>query len=79
MCGRYTFREDAPEYYERALNTEFPGVQPRSNIKPMNLAPVIRLTQDEPVIEAIQWSLVPFWPETPTLKLSPCSEGQYLT
>lgn len=73
MCGRYTFRKDTPEYYERVLNAQFPGimgVMPRYNIAPGQENSVIHISPQGSTWNYFWWGLVPHWSKSPTTKYS---------
>lgn len=64
MCGRFALYHDraalTKHLYVRQVAVEF---QPRYNIAPTQaVAAVLRPPErDEPVLDALQWGLVPFW------------------
>ena len=67
MCGRYTL---TPE--QKTINRHFkvkPGHymhEPRYNIAPSQLAPVI-VSEQENVMKMMKWGLVPYWAKDPKI------------
>ena len=63
MCGRYTLTI-TPEMLRTLVNFETtPNLQPRYNIAPTQMAPVVRPAADggAPRIDMLRWGLVPSW------------------
>jgi putative SOS response-associated peptidase YedK len=60
MCGRFTL-EPTARFYERFdLANRLPELQPRYNIAPGTLVPVI-VAQDENRVMLMRWGLIPHW------------------
>ena len=63
MCGRFT--QKAPwEKVKKEFAAKTTGsdlFQPRYNIAPMQIVPVVRDAESERVISALKWGLVPSW------------------
>ena len=67
MCGRYTQRHTAAEVAERFdLDAAPDFIQPRYNIAPTQVVPVIA-ERDGRTALACKWGLVPFWSKDPAL------------
>ena len=66
MCGRYSQSETLSKLVKRfELKGPLPeDLQPRYNIAPSQLAPVVVL-QEEPRLELFQWGLIPAWMKDP--------------
>src|SRR6185295_11641100 len=62
MCGRYTLTQTL-EMLRRLLEfNELPNLEPRWNIAPTQLAPVVRLGDDgQRHLALLRWGLVPRW------------------
>ena len=67
MCGRYTLAADA-ESIQLAFNLEDVSVweQPRYNIAPSQLVPVIT-NRDPNELQLLKWGLVPSWAKDPAI------------
>lgn len=62
MCGRYDLNEHPAVIRLRFQLGLLPELQPRYNIAPGQLAPIVRLTADaEPACAMLRWGLIPFW------------------
>lgn len=63
MCGRFT--QAAPwEKVKKEFAAKTPesnSFQPRYNIAPMQIVPVVRDTEGERIISTLKWGLVPSW------------------
>ena len=79
MCGRYGRRADKQRIAEwaRAHNTNvFDGddsiLEPRYNIAPTDIQPVVRLDRDTAgrVLTAMRWGLIPYWSTEPKVAFS---------
>lgn len=61
MCGRYSITT-APEALRRLFRfDDFPNLQPRWNVAPMQVAPVVRAVDGARRIDLVRWGLVPSW------------------
>src|SRR5215217_569299 len=65
MCGRYPdpfHYKDISKYFAAVarLDEEF-GITPRYNIAPTQLAPIVRVEEDERHLTLMRWGLVPRW------------------
>ena len=67
MCGRYTLTADA-ESIQLAFNLDDVSgwTQPRYNIAPSQLVPVIT-NRDSTVLSLLKWGLVPSWAKDPKI------------
>lgn len=66
MCGRYILKhapqdvpDNIPPDWSEPLST--PKFEPRYNIAPTQLVPVLRLIDDQPVWSSIKWGFQPRW------------------
>ncbi|QDU81202.1 Putative SOS response-associated peptidase YedK [Polystyrenella longa] len=59
MCGRFTLRIPPHELW-KALQAEYDW-QPRFNIAPSQLAPVVRIRDGQPVLDRLRWGFIPSW------------------
>lgn len=62
MCGRYTLTRRQSEIMERFAVAEMScSAEPRFNIAPSQVVPVIYESGGKRVMDACKWGLVPFW------------------
>lgn len=69
MCGRYTLTI-TPEMLRTLVNFETtPNLQPRYNIAPTQMAPVVRAIEGggAPRIDMLRWGLIPSWSKDMTV------------
>lgn len=69
MCGRYTLTI-TPEMLRTLVNFETtPNLQPRYNIAPTQMAPVVRASDagGAPKIDMLRWGLIPSWSKDMTI------------
>jgi putative SOS response-associated peptidase YedK len=69
MCGRYTLTI-TPEMLRTLVNFETtPNLQPRYNIAPTQMAPVVRPAEGggAPRIDMLRWGLIPSWSKDMTI------------
>lgn len=59
MCGRYMLTRTRLTHIEAALNRPFPSLLARYNIARGQLVPGIRQDADGPILEYLQWGLIP--------------------
>jgi putative SOS response-associated peptidase YedK len=68
MCGRYTLSTPGAELAEVFGLQESVELEPRFNIAPTQVAPIIRVASEgEPVLSLCRWGLVPFWADDPSI------------
>lgn len=72
MCGRYVQkaeRERLEEYFKITSEPVDESIyKPNYNVAPMQKVLVVRQAEDERTIDALQWSLLPYWSKERTLK-----------
>ena len=63
MCGRFTLRSSPRVVAELFGLDEVPNWEPRYNIAPSQLAPVVRMNAQDRRrhLDLLHWGLVPFW------------------
>ncbi|MEQ9617746.1 MAG: SOS response-associated peptidase [Deltaproteobacteria bacterium] len=63
MCGRFVRSTDKDDLQSRFGFTDPQGVllEPRYNIAPSQMHPVVIVEDDQRVLKLTRWSLVPFW------------------
>ena len=63
MCGRFTLRSSPRVVAELFGLDEVPNWEPRYNIAPSQLAPVVRMNAQDRRrhLDMLHWGLVPFW------------------
>lgn len=61
MCGRFAITQNTFSHLECVLNARFGEVEPRYNIAPTSMIPVIYQTEDGYVMHDMRWGLVPSW------------------
>lgn len=68
MCGRFALTTTEDEL-RRVFGHEGPprNLRPRWNIAPTQEAPVIRLERGVRRLDLLQWGLVPYWAEDPSI------------
>ena len=68
MCGRYALTATI-ERLRKYFGFEGPPInlQPRWNVAPTQEAPVVRLENGVRRLEMLQWGLVPYWAEDPSI------------
>jgi putative SOS response-associated peptidase YedK len=67
MCGRYTAAKNFEDMVKLAgLVMRLPFFAPRYNIAPTQLAPVICLENESPVVKPMRWGLIPSWAKDET-------------
>lgn len=68
MCGRYTLSATALDLAAQFRLIDFvKELQPRYNIAPSQLAPIIRHSEAGPYMALAKWGLVPFWADDPSI------------
>ena len=71
MCGRYTHKLTWPKIvalYRLTEPVDPPGeLEPRYNIAPTQLAPVLRLGKNGRELVVMRWGLVPGWAKDPSI------------
>ena len=66
MCGRYSLTDFSEGFAERFKVSELPGSnQPRHNVPPTALMPVITRAGDGNRVELMRWGLIPPWSREP--------------
>ena len=61
MCGRYTLSV-TPETLQTLVNVDISlNLQPRYNIAPTQMAPVVRHCNGRRKMDMLRWGLIPFW------------------
>jgi putative SOS response-associated peptidase YedK len=60
MCGRYSLTQQEWDVDLGSVKVSIRTRQ-RYNIGPMQKAPVIRLREDQAVVEELRWGLIPSW------------------
>jgi len=61
MCGRYTNTKDLSglmQLVEVVLHVAF---NPRYNIAPTQMAPVVFMDKNKPTLKPMRWGLIPAW------------------
>jgi putative SOS response-associated peptidase YedK len=63
MCGRYTLVDPARFLAEFSILEKRPRLEPRYNVAPDQLVPVVRITAPgrAPSVDLLVWGLVPSW------------------
>jgi len=62
MCGRYSLTTPTEALRNLFGTEDRPNLEPRYNIAPTQLAPVVRLTvDDQPKLGMLRWGLIPHW------------------
>jgi len=68
MCGRYTQHHSTNQLVERfAIERMLFDVQPRYNIAPTQMAPVVMVDGGRMVLRGLRWGLVPSWADDPAI------------
>lgn len=71
MCGRYALHHTAQEIQQRfALEGLIGALEPRYNIAPTQVLPVIVQHGEARTAQEMRWGLVPSWAKEPNLSLS---------
>lgn len=72
MCGRYTLRAPASELAEVFGLFDLPELEPRYNIAPTQVVPVVRWDADrgQRVLVKLKWGLIPSWSKDPKMGYS---------
>jgi len=66
MCGRYTLSV-TPETLQTLVNVDVSlNLQPRYNIAPTQMAPVVRHRNGKRKMEMLRWGLIPSWSKDPS-------------
>jgi putative SOS response-associated peptidase YedK len=58
MCGRYSLRDPERAFSEFSVVDRSPSIQPRYNIAPTQLVPVVRADEQGRHIDSLKWGLV---------------------
>jgi putative SOS response-associated peptidase YedK len=68
MCGRYTLADPARFLAEFSILEKRPTLEPRYNIAPDQLVPVVRVVPPDPAarVDMLVWGLVPAWAKDPS-------------
>ncbi|TXH34538.1 MAG: SOS response-associated peptidase [Rhodospirillaceae bacterium] len=62
MCGRYKFTRSVDEVRQLFLFNERPNLEPRYNVGPGQLVPVVRLNErGDRELAMLKWGLIPSW------------------
>jgi putative SOS response-associated peptidase YedK len=68
MCGRYALSATPTELIETFSLARCVDFQPRFNVAPMSLMPVIRQSPDgDRVADLLRWGLIPNWAKDPSI------------
>ncbi len=69
MCGRFTLISDATIIAEMFQVLEVPDLDPRYNIAPTQLAPIIRFDIQQACrrLDMFRWGLIPSWAKDPAI------------
>jgi putative SOS response-associated peptidase YedK len=67
MCGRFALFAAGEELVERFQLAEFPHLEPRYNIAPMQNIAVVRLSAAGRRIASLRWGLIPSWAADPAI------------
>jgi putative SOS response-associated peptidase YedK len=61
MCGRYTLYTDLDRLIEQFELFRAADIQPRYNIAPSQMVPVVRQAEEGRELVAMRWGLIPSW------------------
>lgn len=67
MCGRFALGIPPKRLEEYFGTANQPQYEPRWNVAPTQLVPVVLLEGDTRVFRMLQWGLVPFWAKDPAI------------
>src|SRR3954462_15181352 len=72
MCGRYTLTspEDIAARFGLGALAET-RIEPRFNVSPSQLVPVVRTKEEGPALEYMQWGFQPHWMQGKSKRLPP--------
>ncbi len=62
MCGRYAlYGPKSRSRYSRPYLDGLDAFEPRYNVAPSQIMPIVRLAEGEPRVAPARWGLVPYW------------------
>jgi putative SOS response-associated peptidase YedK len=67
MCGRYALSSSVEQLVELFKLARFVAFDPRYNLAPTDLAPVVRARDGERSLDVLRWGLIPFWAKDPSI------------
>jgi len=70
MCGRFALKTNPKKLAQTikaVMEPNLEALEPRYNIAPSSTVPVIRYQQNQRVMEALKWGLVPSWAKDPSI------------
>ena len=67
MCGRFVTNIPADEIAEIFHLGEAPQLEPRYNVSPSQLVPVVRSAGEHNILSPMKWGLVPSWSKDPSM------------
>ena len=67
MCGRYALSSSVELLVELFALARTVSFDPRYNLAPTDVAPVVRTTDDGRALDLFRWGLIPFWAKDPSI------------